>query len=396
MNQIVSEKSNQVKALLNEYGIDLWLTFVRETSAGMDPILPLIYGDSDLTWQSALLFTKDGYKCAIVGRFEVETAENTGAFDRVIPYDESIQPQLLEELDKINPEQIAINFSRDDVLADGLSHGMYLNLIEILHNTPYKDRIVSAERIIRSLRGRKSKTEIERIKKAIDTTLKIYETTFPKIQIGMREMDVAHLMHEEVKKLGLGYAWPKGNNPAVNTGPNSPVGHNAPTELRIEPGHLLHFDFGVRENEYCADIQRMVYVREPGDNSLPKAVTYGFTTVVKAIQAAFSVIKPGVPGIEVDKAARQVVIEAGYPEYKYATGHQLGRLAHDGGGILGPDWPRYRDLPFLPVERGQVYTLEPGLMVPGHGYVGIEEDILVIENGAVFLSPPQTELVILE
>jgi Xaa-Pro aminopeptidase len=396
MNQIVSEKSNQVKALLTEFGIDLWLTFVRETSAGMDPVLPLIYGDSDLTWQSALLFTKDGYKCAIVGRFEVETAENTGAFDRVIPYDESIQPLLLEELDQINPEQIAINFSKDDVLADGLCHGMYLNLMEMLHNTPYKDRIVSAERIIRSLRGRKTKTEIELIKKAIDTTLKIYETTFPKIQIGMQEMDVAHLMHEEVNKLGLGYAWPKGNNPAVNTGPNSPVGHNAPTDLRIEPGHLLHFDFGVRENDYCADIQRMVYVRETGEKSLPAAVQKGFTTVVKAIQAAFSVIKPGVPGVEVDKAARQVVIEAGYPEYKYATGHQLGRLAHDGGGILGPDWPRYRDLPFMQVEEGQVYTLEPGLMVPGHGYVGIEEDILVTENGAVFLSPPQTELVILE
>ena len=395
MNKIVSEKTSQVKELLNEFGFDLWLIFVRETSANMDQVLPLIYGDADLTWQSALLFSKEGYRCAVVGRFEVETAQNTGAFDRVIPYDESIQPLLWEELNRINPGQIAINISRDDVLADGLSHGMYLNLMEILKDTPFKDRILSAEKIIRALRGRKTKTELERIKKAIETTLKIYNVTFPKIRVGMREIDVAGLMHTEVESLGLGYAWPKGNNPAVNTGPDSPVGHNAPTDLRIEPGHLLHFDFGVRENDYCADIQRMVYVREPGVMDIPATVRKGFNTVVESIQAAFSIIKPGVLGIEVDRAARQVVTEAGYPEYKYATGHQLGRLAHDGGGILGPDWQRYRDLPFMPVEEGQVYTLEPGLMVPGYGYVGIEEDILVTKDGAEFLSPPQTELIVI-
>ena len=395
MNRIVFEKTSQVKELLNEFGIDLWLTFVRETSASMDPVLPLIYGEADLTWQSALLFSKDGYRCAIVGRFEVETAENTGAFDRVIPYDESIQPALLKELNRINASQIAINISRDDVLADGLSHGMYLNLMEILKDTPFKDRILPAEKIIRALRGRKTKTELERIKKAIETTLNIYAITFPKIQVGMREIDVAQLMHIEVEKLGLGYAWPKGNNPAVNTGPNSPVGHNAPTDLQIEPGHLLHFDFGVRENGYCADIQRMVYVRKPEEKDIPEAVRKGFDTVVKGIEAAFSIIKPGVLGIEIDRAARQAVTEAGYPEYKYATGHQLGQLAHDGGGILGPNWPRYRDLPFMPVEEGQVYTLEPGLMVPGYGYVGIEEDILVTEDGAEFLSPLQTELIVI-
>jgi len=395
MNQIVSEKTSQTRSILNELGINLWLTFVRETSANKDPVLPLIYGASDLTWQSALLFSSDGYKCAIIGRFEVETAENTGAFDRVIPYDEAIEPSLLEELNRINPEQIAINISKDDVLADGLSHGMYLNLTDILEGTLFKDRIVSAEKIIRSLRGRKTETELERIKKAIDSTLKIYEMIYSKIQPGMREIDIAQIMHTEVERLGLGYAWPKANNPAVNTGPNSPVGHNTPTDLRIEPGHLLHFDFGVRENDYCADIQRMVYIREPGEKNTPDAVKKGFDTVVRAIQAAFSTIKPGIPSIEVDRAARKIVIEAGYPEYKYATGHQLGRLAHDGGGLLGPNWPRYRDLPFMPIEEGQVYTLEPGLMVPGHGYVGIEEDILVTNDGAQFLSPPQTELIII-
>ncbi len=215
MNQIILEKTNQIKSILSDLDIDLWLTFVRETSANMDPILPLIYGDSDLTWQSALLFTAEGEKLAIVGRFELETAQNTGAFDQVIPYDEGIQSVLLEELHRINSQKIAVNISKNDVLADGLSHGMYLVLMEILEGTPFEDRIVPAESIIRAIRGKKTKSEIERIKKAILSTLKILEYTFTKLKPGMREIDVAELLQTEVEKLGLYYAWPKNNNPAA-------------------------------------------------------------------------------------------------------------------------------------------------------------------------------------
>ncbi len=396
MNPIVIEKTNQIAEILSEKGLDLWLIFVRETSAAGDPVLPLVYGETGLTWQSALLFTPDHQKIAILGRFEIDTAEKTGAFDHIIPYDEDIKPILLKELQRINPKKIAINYSEDDVLADGLAHGLYLTLKNMLKETPFIDRLVSAEAVISALRGRKTITEVERIKQAVETTLEIFEHTFNDLKTGLNEIEVAERMQALVEESGLDFAWPKSNNPAVNTGPNSPVGHNAPTELVIEPGHLVHFDFGVKQDGYCADIQRMVYFLKPGETTPPEAVKKGFDTIVQAIQAAFEVIKPGLPGIEVDAAARSVVTGAGYPEYKYATGHQLGRLAHDGGCLLGPAWARYGKTPFMPVEAGQVYTLEPGLMVPGYGYVGIEEDILVTEDGARFLGPPQTTLVILK
>jgi Xaa-Pro aminopeptidase len=395
MNPIVIEKTDQVSNILKEQQLDLWLVFVRETSAAGDPILPLIYGEMGLTWQSALLFTPNGEKLAILGRFEAETARQTTAYDRVIPYDEDIKPSLLQELERINPARIAVNYSEDDVLADGLTHGLYLKLKHLLAETPFADQLISAEQVISALRGRKSKTEVERIQAAIASTLEVFKSAFAWIKPGLREIEVAERMQAEVEQRGLDYAWPKTNNPAVNTGPDSPVGHNAPTDLVIQPGHLLHFDFGIKQDGYCADIQRIVYFLKPGETQPPEPVRKGFATVVRAIQAAYDAIQPGLPGIEVDRAARRVITEAGYPEYKYATGHQLGRLAHDGGALLGPAWARYGKTPFMPIETGQVYTIEPGLMVPGYGYIGLEEDILVTKSSAQYLSPPQTKLILI-
>jgi Xaa-Pro aminopeptidase len=392
-NPLVQEKVAQATAILQELGLDCWLTFVRESSAMADPVLSFIYGH-DVTWQSALILTASGRRIAIVGHFDAPTTRRTGAYDEVLTYHEAMSESLRAVLDQLAPRQIALNYSRDEPHADGLTFGLYRLLQEYLAGTPYPARFTSAEPLILALRGRKTETEIDRIQRAIRTTYDIYDQTFAFAQVGMTEQTIGQFMHERVAALGLETAWEPHSCPAVNSGPLSPIGHAGPTDLAVEPGHLLHFDFGVRQDGYCADIQRMMYFLRPGETSAPPEVQHGFDTVGRAIEAAAAALKPGVPGKVVDGAARRVLTEAGYPEYKYATGHQMGRACHDGGALLGPTWERYGDLPNLPIEVGQVYTLEPGLMVPGYGYLGLEEDVLVTEQGAVFLGAPQTTLIL--
>jgi Xaa-Pro aminopeptidase len=394
MSSLVQQKLEQAIGILEEKGIDLWLTFVRETSAGGDPILPLILGEADLTWQSALVLTRSGERTAIVGRFEAETVRRTGAYPTVIAYDESISVELLRLLDRLAPRQIALNYSADDVLADGLSHGLYQVLLGYLKGTPFAERIVPAEQVIGALRGRKTMEEVARIRAAVATTERILELTYDYVQPGMAEVEIGSFMQSQFDAFHVGPAWYTGSCPIVNAGPDSPVGHVGWTAQQVVRGQLLHLDFGVKQNGYCSDMQRVVYFLAPGENRPPDPVQRGFDTIVRAIQAAVEAIKPGKLGKEVDAVARGIVTGAGYPEYKYGTGHHLGRLAHDGGGILGPEWERYGEGPSYPIEAGHVYTVEPGLMVPGYGYVGLEEDVLVTETGSEFLSQPQVTLIV--
>lgn len=394
MSQLVMEKINQAIEILEQNQIDLWLVFVRETMAGSDPVLPLIYGH-DLTWQSALIFTRTGERIAIVGRFEAETARRVSGYTKIIPYDDSIRPKLLYILEQFNPSNIAINFSLNDVLADGLTHGLYQVLTGYLQGTPYLDRLISAEHLISALRGRKMPGELARIRAAVELTEGILAEAFGYAKIGMSEYEVSDFLHRKLVEFNVAPAWEIENCPIVNSGPDSPAGHAGPSQLAIAPGHILHIDFGVMKDDYCSDIQRVAYFLRSGERRAPKEVQHGFDTVVSAIQVAVDAMKPGIAGVEIDAITREYVIKRGYEEFKHATGHHLGRLAHDGAGIIGPPWERYGDTPNYKLESSQVYTIEPSLFVPGYGIIGIEEDVLVTENGTKYLSTPQVELILL-
>jgi Xaa-Pro aminopeptidase len=389
--KLVREKLDQAPAILEEHGIDLWLTFVHETQVTPDPCIELIVG-THCTWQSAFLLSRSGERTAIVGRFDAPGVAQAGGSSDIVTYDESVRPVLREAIERLDPQSIALNYAPSDPAADGLTHGMWLVLRETLEGTPYADRLVSSAQVVSSLRGRKTSFEIERIREAIAETEEIFALVGEQIRPGLKETDIAAVFHEEVSRRGLGTAWEEGQCPAVDAGPEKEVGHTGPTELETRRGHLVHTDFGVQKDGYCSDLQRMWYLLEEGESEPPEEIVAVWNDVWASMDAGAAALRPGVAGHEVDAAARASLVAAGYEEPKHALGHQLGRAVHDGGTLLAPLWDRYGDAPRGLVEEGNVYTLEYGAPVPGRGYIGLEEDVLVTADAIEWLSTPQREL----
>ncbi len=303
---------------------------------------------------------------------------------------------LRDTIMRLNPDRIAVNTSRDNVHADGLTHAMYEILLDYLKSTQYADRLISAEPLINALRGRKTPAELEHIRKAVEITDEIYKKAFDFIKIGITELELGEYMHKLAREYGVGLAWPAESCPAVNSGPNSAVGHSGPTSIKVERGHIVHFDFGVKYEDYCSDIQRIVYVLREGETEAPPDVQRGFITIRTAIEKSREAMNAGVTGNSIDVIAREIVTDAGYPEYPHALGHQLGRVAHDGGALLGPLWEKYGDSPNQKLEVGQVFTIEPSLAVPGYGQLSLEEDVVITQNGAEYIGEPQREIVLIK
>jgi Xaa-Pro aminopeptidase len=158
----------------------------------------------------------------------------------------------------------------------------------------------------------------------------------------------------------------------------------------------VNIDFGVSKDGYCSDLQRTWYILKEGETNAPAEVQKGFDVIKDSIRLAAKELKPGKQGCEIDDIARNYIIQNGYEEYQHALGHQIGKAAHDAGGLLCPRWERYGTLPYLKIEEGQVYTIEPRLPIKNAGIATIEEEVLVTKNGCEFISSPQEDLILIK
>ena len=374
---------------MNELDIDCWLVFVRETSMMADPILPLVIGH-EVTWQSFFLFTKNGKAFALVGNFDKDNFERSGYFDEVLTFTADANEEFIKLIERIAPKQIALNYSPSDAASDGLTHGMFLKLNEYLSGTSYADKLISSEQIVSKLRSRKNPQEIKLLKKAADIAGEVWDEVAQKIKLGMTEIEAANLIEKGISKRGCTISF----DTLVNAGDKTDSGHGLPTNAKLSAGDLLHVDFGVRYKNYCSDIQRLIYFKRPKEKNAPAELIDAFDTVHEIITRTAKLCQPGRKGHEIDALARQILNEYGYPEYQHALGHQLGRSVHDGGAVLGPKWERYGNTPEIPLEEGNVFTLELELVLPGIGCVGLEEDVAIINGKTKFLSKRQSKLTV--
>jgi Xaa-Pro dipeptidase len=193
----------------------------------------------------------------------------------------------------------------------------------------------------------------------------------------MTEHQMANLLTQALLQRGAeGLAF----EPLIQSGPNAALPHATPGERVIQAGEVLLLDFGVTFDGYNSDITRTFVVGQP-----TAEIQKIYQLVQQANAAGRAAARPGATGQDVDRAARQVIVEAGYREYfTHRTGHGLGREGHEPPYIVEGNT--------TPLAAGNTFTIEPGIYVPGLGGVRIEDDVLITDNGAESLTTYDREL----
>ena len=266
----------------------------KARSAATRPCLFLAPGP--VTWHSAFLVCRDGRTRAIVGRYDQKAIEETGAYDKVVGFVTGFKEPLLEFLREADPRTIAVNFSQDSEICDGLTHGMYLTLHGFLAEIGMADRLVSAEKLVSALRERKSAAEIGWIKQAVRATEEIFDLVGPLHRPGPdRERD--RRLHpgrggppRPADGLGPGDLPGRLHRPRHGPGPlfaDRPDGRAGP-----RPQHGLRRQGRRLLLGHAEDVLRPGAGRKDG----PRRRQKGFGTIVRAVEESKRAMKPGVEG----------------------------------------------------------------------------------------------------
>jgi Xaa-Pro aminopeptidase len=276
-------------------------------------------------------------------------------------------PKLLGEL---NARQLG--FESGDV-----PFGFYHQLTEVLTKTESKLRLVPVDGLVESIRTIKEPEEIALIARAAGISDSALVYVVDKIRIGMTEKEVAWEIEKFMREHD---SQPVPFELIVAAGPNSALPHAKPSLHQIKAGEPVVIDIGAKVGGYASDLTRTICLGKP-DDTFKKV----YDIVLGAQLAALALIKEGMTGEMADNLARTVIKEAGYAE---AFGHSLGH----GVGLAPHEPPRLGPNSTDVLASGMVFTIEPGIYIPGWGGVRIE-DLVVIENNQlkVLSKAPKTD-----
>jgi Xaa-Pro dipeptidase len=236
-----------------------------------------------------------------------------------------------------------------------------------------------ASNLVMDLRLIKTPEEIE----AIRATSAMIEKTLSRADEIFQEGKTEKEVEAKIKSILLEMGMDTLDYVLVQTWPNSASPHHLPGSDLVKRGEPVLIDIGVSHAGYYSDITRQVSVDEPSDEY--KEI---FDVVREAQASAVDAVKPGIPISEVDKAARDTIEKRGFGKYfNHRTGHGLGLEVHEPPSV-------WHENPLI-MQKGMVFTIEPGIYLPGKFGVRIEDTIAVADQGADRLTDSDRDLIIL-
>jgi Xaa-Pro aminopeptidase len=242
---------------------------------------------------------------------------------------------------------------------------------------PAKTVLVGVSGWIEELRTLKSPSEMERIRRSVNTNSQAFEQAVKRVRPGMKEQDLAAELEYRMRRLGA-------EKPSFETivagGVRSALPHAQPTAARFQTGELIVVDMGALQEGYCSDMTRMLFLGQPSAK-----VKRTYKAVLEAQLAGIDAVRAGARTAAVDAATRNVLKGYGLDgAFIHSTGHGLGLEIHEPPRLGKRDKGR--------LKAGMAITIEPGVYLEGFGGIRIEDTVLVTDKGCEILTPTSKEL----
>ncbi|PPA71632.1 M24 family metallopeptidase [Jeotgalibacillus proteolyticus] len=307
----------------------------------------------------AVFIPLSGEATLICPGMEEPEARHSGWKGHIIGYSDTENPIALlqQELENKN--------SKISTLAVETSH-LTIDRLTVLKKSFGEFSVQSIDAALNDMRLIKTEEELVLLRKAAELADYAIDVGCKELAEGKTELDILAAVEYELKRKGV---TEMAFSTMVLTGKNGASPHGTPGLSKVQKGDLVLFDLGVVYEGYCSDITRTVAFGDITDEQ--KKI---YDTVLAAQQKALEMVKPGVKASELDKAARQVIEDAGFGDFfPHRLGHGLGINVHE--------YPSITSENDLELKEGMTFTIEPGIYVPNVAGVRIEDDVLVTGDG---------------
>lgn len=276
---------------------------------------------------------------------------------------------LKRTINDLNIKKMGFEYEKLDVMKYNKLNSMVKNL-------------KGFEKIFINMRKTKNNFELDKIRKACDIASNAFNNFYKKIEIGMKESDLAAELTYEMRKSGA--QKPVKGHFVVASGVRGQKPHGVFTNKVIENGDFITFDFGAVYKGYVSDITRTIGIGDVS-NELKKI----YDIVYEAQKLAISNASSKLTGNELDNIAREYIESKGYGEYfTHSTGHGIGLEIHE--------LPMVNNTNQKTLPINSVITIEPGIYIPDFGGVRIEDNVIIKENNCEVISSAEKELIILD